>query len=200
LDWLWWSRLPDIEKDREKEPQKFQFSLIAQVYRRLQANYVDNYRYSEAGEFYIGEQEMMRKSKGKIRQFLCADFLYKIFSLYGESFILPVIWLAVCLLIFPMIFLFSGVNLSDNLQNQQNQVAVNFEWSWNPANFLPLKIEFWKAFAVNISFLTFNRTEINARLDSIAQRLTVNIEILLAIIFVTFFLLALRRRFKRKSF
>ena len=200
LHWVWWQKLPEQDKTIEKEPKKFQFALIAQIYRRLQANYLENYRYSEAGEFFIGEREMMRKSKGEIRQYLCADFLYKIFSLYGESFLLPLAWLLLLLLVFPSLFLYCGINLTGNFQAPLDVEIVNYDWSWDPVNLLFFKNDYWKAFGVNISFITFNRAETIERLAGIGDRVLVSVEMLLVIIFVTFFLLALRRRFKRKSF
>lgn len=200
LHWVWWKKLPEQDKTIEREPKKFQFALIAQIYRRLQANYLENYRYSEAGEFFIGEREMMRKSKGKIRQYLCADFLYKIFSLYGESFMLPLAWLLLLLLVFPSLFLYGDINLTGNLHDSLNVEIVNYDWSWDPANLLFIRNDYWKAFGVNISFITFNRAETIERLAGIGDRVLVSLEMLLVVIFVTFFLLALRRRFKRKSF
>ena len=55
--WLKWERKNNDE--RGVEPPKFQYGLIAQLYRRLQANYTNSYHFSEAGNFHVGEQEMI---------------------------------------------------------------------------------------------------------------------------------------------
>ena len=202
-DWKWlkWNKAThrDILGVME-EPPKYQHNLVAQLYRRLQANYISNYRFPEAGDFYIGEQEMMRKAKGKIRQYLCTNFLYKIISYYGESFTLPLLWLLLTLFVFPALLLYGGVNLDYDSQTTGFVETVNYDWTWSPKDLLPLKNDYWKAFAVNISFVTFHRSEIGEYLPEIGQRVIVNLQILLVIALAAFFLLALRRKFKRKSF
>ncbi len=85
---------------------------LAQLYRDLQANLEQGYRYSEAGDFYVGEQEMIRKDKGWIRRFICMNWAYKLISLYGENFGLSLIWLVSLLLLFPVYLVFDGVFIS----------------------------------------------------------------------------------------
>jgi len=196
--WLLWNEF----KGREKieEPPKYQYELIAQVYRRLQANYITNYRFPEAGDFYIGEQEMMRKAKGKIGQFLSTNFLYLLISRYGESFTLPFLWLLLTLFVFPGLLLYGGVNLDYDSQTTGFVKMVNYDWTWSPKDLLPLKSDYWNTLAVNLSFVTFHRSEITTYLPQILQRAMVNLQILLVIALAAFFLLALRRKFKRKSF
>lgn len=198
VKWLDWEA--NQYKAQIGEPQKYDYSLIAQVYRWLQANYISNYRFPEAGDFYIGEREMMRKAKGKIRQFFCTDFLYLIISRYGESFTLPFLWLLLTLLAFPAILLFGGINLDYDSQITGLAETVNYDWTWSPKDLLLLKSDYWNTLAVNLSFVTFHRSEITTYLPQILQRAMVNLQILLVIALAAFFLLALRRKFKRKSF
>jgi len=198
LKWLRWN---DSEnKEVTKEPLKYQYNLIAQLYRSLQANYISNYRFPEAGDFYIGEQEMMRKAKGKIRQYLCTNFFYKIISNYGESFTVPFLWLLLTLFVFPGLLLYGGINLDYDSQITDLVETVNYDWTWSPKDLLLLNNHYWKAFGANISFVTFHRSEIAKYLPEIGQTVIVNLEILLVVTLAAFFLLALRRKFKRKSF
>ncbi len=176
------------------------YTLIAQLYRRLQANYVNNYRYSEASDFYIGEQEMVRKAKGKVGQYLSTNFLYKIISYYGESFTLPLLWLAFILLAVPAVFLYDGINLTPDLQNPAAVETVNYEWSWSPGDFLLAKSDYWGTFVANFSLIAYSRSDIGKYLPESHTRLIVTIESLIVIALLAFFLLALRRQYKRKTF
>ncbi len=168
--WTFWRTSEGTEK--AKEPPKYQYSLIAQLYRRLQANYVKNYRYAEASDFYVGEQEMIRKAKGRVWQYLSTNFLYKIISYYGESFLLPLFWLLAVLFLFPLYLIYDGI-IKDGYSDA-----------------------FWK----NLSFVTFNRADISKYVTKPYQQGIVTIEGLLLVVLVTFFVLALRRQYKRKTF
>jgi len=156
--------------------QNPEHKLIEQLYRRLQINYVNNYRYSEAGDFYIGEQEMMRKAKGsgwKVwRRIVCTNFIYKWISYYGQSFLLPLFWMLAVLFLFPIYLIYDGI----------------------------IKSGYWNAFWKNLSFVTFNRADISKYVTEPYQQGIVTIEGLLLVVLVTFFILALRRKYKRKTF
>lgn len=91
------------------------YSAIAQLYRRLRRNYETNYRFAEAGDFFIGEMEMHRLDVNtnirneKIRNIVLwfkRNFsllgLYKHLSLYGESYFLPIIWIFIIVISYPM--------------------------------------------------------------------------------------------------
>jgi len=181
-EWYDWKKFEDSDPENEQkvvsgpEPQKYQFPLIAQLYRRLQKNYINNYRYSEAGDFYIGEQEMMRKAKGsgwKVwRRVFCTNFLYKYISYYGESFLLPFFWMQAVLFLSPLYLIHDGI----------------------------MKAGYWDAFWKNLSFVTFNRADISKYVTEPYQQGIVIIESLLLVVLVTFFILALRRQYKRKTF
>lgn len=73
---------------------------VAELYRRLRRNYEDNLRYPEAGDFYIGEMEMERlnrKLSSQPRRIVLwhADLheVYRLLSLYGESYSRAAIWI-----------------------------------------------------------------------------------------------------------
>ncbi len=171
--WFKWLRL---KIKREQEPPKPEYKLIAMLYRRLQANYINNLSYAEAGDFYVGEQEMVRKGKGSgwtiWRRWVCTNFIYKCLSYYGESFLLPLVWLAVVLLGFPVYLLREGTDIATYPQ----------------------------ALWTNLTFITFNRTAISTSLPLPYQQGIVAIENIVIVVLVTFFVLALRRRYKRKGF
>lgn len=97
---------------------------VLQSYRRLRENYEKAKRYSEAGDFFIGEMEVNRKYKTKQRQLfddpdLMYDFipekrslldsgrilysLYYYLGCYGESISRPITW-SILLVIFFMFY------------------------------------------------------------------------------------------------
>lgn len=177
-----------------------QHDLLAQLYRRLQANYINNYRFSEASDFYIGEQEMMRKAKGRIRQYISVNMMYKLISHYGENYWMPLIYIGLVLLIFPMIFLMTGIDLSSHIDKAAggtNIVNYNFGFTLPGWAFVS---DYAKTFSLNFGYATFNRSEMAGRMHEWYQTLLINLEVLKIIVLVSFFVLALRRKFKRKSF
>lgn len=200
--WLIWKNPKTTEP--KHEPPRFQYHLIAQLYRRLQQNYINNYRYTEASDFYVGEQEMMRKAKGKVWQYLSTNNAYRIISYYGENYWLPLFWLAFVLLLFPAILLYDGVNLNPALQNPAITKTINYGWSWSPGDFLPVngdsRRDYWEAFVANFSLIAYSRSDIGKYLPESHTRFIVTIESLIVIALLAFFLLALRRKYKRKTF
>ncbi len=92
------------------------YGAVAQLYRRLRRNYESNYRFAEAGEFFIGEMEMRRldvntkfKSK-RIREIILwfkRNFfllgIYKHISLYGESYVRPAILAFIVIISYPLL-------------------------------------------------------------------------------------------------
>jgi len=71
---------------------------VGQLYRRLRENYENAKRYSEAGDFLVGEMEMRRKHDPSWynRQLLR---VYKELALYGESLGRPLIWSGLLILL-----------------------------------------------------------------------------------------------------
>lgn len=182
------------------------YAHVIQTYRQLQTSYASSFRYSEAGDFYVGEQEMRRLSKGLFREFFSMSFLYKLFSYYGESYQLPFNWLAATLLFAPFFLLLSGTYLPVHSSlNQTGQINIEYQfvdYSLLRGDFeiAPLLDDYGNAFYSNISFLMLNRRAVEMQLISPVQRVLVIFEILFILILVAFYLVGLRRAFKRKSF
>ncbi len=161
------------------------YNATAQVYRGLQAAYTSSYRYPEAGDFFIGEQIMTRKAKKRWWSKV-PSLIYAALSYYGERFLRPALWLVGTLLAFPIYLLYHGDS--------------GYDWSWDPRHFLLLSSDYLDAIFLNFSFVTFGRSEIAQYLSEPHQRAVITLESIWVVILVTFFVLALRRRFKRKSF
>ncbi len=184
-----------------------EYQAVAQLFRRLQANYGESYRYPEAGDFYVGEREMVRKSKGWWRSFICLDIWYKLVSNYGESYRRPLGLLAFILLFIPLLLLHYGVNV-DTDSYFVNQVAHEFEgYDSDVVRLKPGII--WEDFSegvyfdvciINLKLLWVNRDKMDLYLRFGWQETLIILETLFVASLIALFVLALRRKFKRKSF
>lgn len=192
----WFKTYAVYDAVKKVKDNKYDYGLIAQLYRRLQINYIDNCFYSEAGHFHIGEQEAVRKGRGKIGRYFCPNMFYKIVSNYGESIIRPFLWLILILLLFPAIFLYTGIDIASPKQQEKDiKNIVNYELSFDC---MLTTSDYWSAFTANLSFISFSRGQVSKRLHSQYQVLIVYMESVLVIVLISFFILALRRPFKRK--
>jgi len=170
-----------------------QYVLVANLYKQLQRNYIADYSYAESGQFYQGEQEMIRKAKGKWRRFFCANNAYRWISLYGESFGLPLFWLVLTLLVFPVYLLFNGFSVG------ADSARIRYELFWSGDFLFPIS-DYLTAFGKNILFVSFQRGDLSDCLSGVWPQVFVTAETIWIVALVTFFVLALRRRFRRKSF
>jgi uncharacterized protein YjbI with pentapeptide repeats len=159
---------------------KFDYELIAHLYRQLRANYEENLRYSEAGDFYIGEMEMRRKAETSFFKKL-PIILYKAISNYGESYYRPLCWILTILLLFPIFFMIAGIQ------------PVNHEQTTMTAEKIK---DYPTSFWYSMSVFSFIREKKCTTINNWGDALFVT-ESILSPIMLAFLLLALRRRFKR---
>lgn len=109
-------RLTAVDESRIMEDENITYEAVAQLYRRLRRNYEDNYRFAEAGNFFIGEMEMRRldvtarfrnEKVKKIELWFKRNFsllgIYKHLSFYGESYIRPAIYAFIVIISYPML-------------------------------------------------------------------------------------------------
>ena len=183
----------------DPKTKKFDYALIAQLYRRLRANYEENLRYSEAGDFYIGEMEMTRKAEKNIFKKLPLLF-YKAISNYGESYYRPLGWIVVILLIFPLLFMFGGIQPVSLDHNNLMEEIIHYRLHFSSIeSFLPTaeKIsDYYTCFLYSMSAFFLIRDKKYTTIDNWGHTLFV-LESILSPVTLAFFLLALRRRFKR---
>lgn len=179
--------------------RNFDYALIAQLYRRLRANYEENLQYSEAGDFYIGEMEMTRKAEKNIFKKLPLLF-YKAISNYGESYYRPLGWIAAILLIFPLLFMFAGIQPISFDPNNPMEDVIHYRLDFSSTqSFSPTteKVgDYYTSFLYSMSVFSFIRDKKYTTIDNWGHTLFV-LESILGPVTLAFFLLALRRRFKR---
>ena len=179
--------------------KEFDYALIRQLYRRLRANYEDNLLYSEAGDFYIGEMEMRRKGETSILKKL-PILIYKVISNYGESYYRPLCWIAAMLVLFPLLFMFANIQpVSLDPTNPVGDV-INYRLNFSSIeSFTPTweKLrDYYSCFLYSMSVFSFIRDKKYTTIDNWGHTLFV-LESILSPVTLAFFLLALRRRFKR---
>ncbi len=109
----------DDLKPRLDSADERNYGLIAETYQQLKRNYDTKGDYWTAGNFHYGELEMQRlHSDRKLRplrwlgRHVSLVALYKYASSYGESSTRPLIWLAVVILAFTLIFPATGLDLN----------------------------------------------------------------------------------------
>ena len=182
----------------------YDYSLVAQLYRRLQRNYIDSYQYTEAGDFYIGEQEMIRKSKGgRLRQPLTTNFWYWLFARYGQCWVRPLLFgVLPTLFVWPLLLILCDIHtVLDHVNSGRFQVAF-FDPTWlsDLTNVFVFSKYLAGVMIFNVKLLATGIFGGMPVYMSAWQCLLVIGERLLIIAFISFFVLALTRQFKRKSF
>lgn len=201
VDWYKESRKSGVNRiydEIKPDPvtKKFDYTLIAQTYKRLRANYEQNLNYAEAGDFHIGEMTMRRKGeKNKFNKLILT--LYWIFTNYGESFRRPLYWSLILFgLIFPISFMYSGIErviptqfpyLIDH-DFDVSTISLNEVGEW--AN------DYLKSFVYSLSVFSLVREKQYRPIDNWGHFWMV-LESILSPVLIAFFLLALRRRFRR---
>jgi hypothetical protein len=165
--------LANEDKDKPRDERRVRWKDAGQVYRRLRKKFEGELAYELTSDFHYGQMECRRLNSG--RHFLHPDrvfaFLYKIVSGYGERFGLPLAWFAI----------FFGLFAA---------------WVWNGG------VLFGKGWLSDIgcSILYTLKAAFSFRTTpGVDLGLTALMHLwkLFAAIFGTFFILALRRRFKK---
>ncbi len=97
-------------------PNTRNYGLIAEIYQQLKKNYDDRMDYWAAGDFHYGEMEMKRLSSSHrnatlrwLHRNLGLIAWYKYASEYGESYLLPVLWLVLVLAAFTLLYPVTGL-------------------------------------------------------------------------------------------
>lgn len=79
------------------------------LYNQMGQNYISAHRYHDAGDFFAGSLEMRRREAGEKPWSRVILRLYRLFCLYGERPFRALIWAAVVLALFGLVFLKIGI-------------------------------------------------------------------------------------------
>lgn len=171
-------RLTLVDESRIIKDKAITYDAVAQLYRRLRRNYEDNYRFAEAGDFFIGEMEMRRLNVNtefkderlkKIELLFKRNFsllgVYKRLSLYGESY-----WRTAILCLLVIVFYPTTVDFYFRLR-------YNTPFFENLPGY-PIRESFASFFQLDNTFL---------------------VERLIGLILLGLLLIALKRKFERRK-
>jgi len=184
------------EKDNRTQYSKNQLYAYAKVaYQQLKRNFEERRDFSLAGDFYYGEMECIRKSK-LLRRYLPSFVnLYRISSGYGQKYIRAGIVMILLLLVFSISHLFLGLKPT-NPNSYLNTINYSFNnLSINYDNFI-----YDLLISTNYCIEVITREEEQDRMFRpiyIWGEIINPIFSILIYVQVLFFVLALRRHFKR---
>lgn len=160
----------------------------SETYRQLRSNFESNRQAAEAGDFYIGQMEMRRKDKTSPR--LQRWFLlpaYRVLAMYGESYVRPVIFYFTLSLLFAPVYLWGGYQIGLE--------EVKYALGWDLGNALVFGIDYVGAY---VQALTAGGIlAVNLASGAWWVPLVRFANMLVDIFLVGFFVIALRRHFRR---
>lgn len=161
--------------------------LVRTAYRQLKQNYDDERNFSVADDFYFGEMDAMLRVGNWQMKYLSWRSLYRWTSGYGLYWTNSFFSLLITALVFPVIFLFSGMDAP----------SINYDLSFSIPNLSALWSDLVKTFVYSTLSLFSLRDLGELYTPSICTRLIHIIELVLVPTFSTLTILAIRRRFKR---
>jgi uncharacterized protein YjbI with pentapeptide repeats len=170
--------------------------LVAEQYRQLRLNYEKSLQEVEAGHFYIGQMEMRRQDPTYYQLYRCLLGVYRVLSLYGESYLRPPVFYLLFGIGFALAYLWGGFQVG------QSQVKYQWlNWDWN--NAVPFLQNFVRAYVhaltagglvgTNLAGLSGANLESAPWWVPAVRYLNMVVDTFL----LGFFVIALRRRFHR---
>jgi uncharacterized protein YjbI with pentapeptide repeats len=193
-DWLTKEELNLIYDPIEKLPEKSKAETIEQCYRQIRMNYEAGGEHPDAGEFYKHEMRVRGKRLKKDKKFIwCLHKLYGFVSSYGESPEKPLIWLCGFVVIFSIIYMFTGVK-------DINGVPIQYYFYGDSPNLSVLISNFGKSIVYALSSLIPSIGRLYSFGSSTWWTIFFSfLEGILGVSVITLFVLAVRRRFRRES-
>jgi uncharacterized protein YjbI with pentapeptide repeats len=196
--------------------------LVANTYRGLIINFETNRHYDLAEDCFCGAMEMKRLAPGQfvfprlgqrlyvrhawarwVGSHLSFVYLYRLLSNYGSSYSRALIWLAIFVLFFGVLFPFLGLQMSETRQKahggvltaDESSTSEVFYWKGNRR-----AMDFGKTLSAgiwtSIDSATFHKSSTVEPAGKWGRRLALA-EMVIVPSQLALFLLALRRRFRR---
>lgn len=174
---------------------------LVDTYRFLEKYHYNHSGYSLASQFYLGQMVALRRDKEYKRPSRILNHLYQLVSNYGESLIRPIIALFITWLIFPVILLFTGMNVNTSTARGPVVKQVNYELSWffDTDKFAEFWSDYNSALGANLALSTIDRkNELSPLPDSLTRILIVG-ETVLNVVLASLIVVAARRKFTPKK-
>lgn len=189
----------------DDQDMSFVYAEAAQVYRKLQDKYLEYLDPMRSGIFYHKEQHLLRKAylcsirenyiNKNPRKFLWGigslslHWAYRVISGYGESTVLPLYYLGFLFLGIPWIFLMNGYNIDGQM--------IDYEYTGSLKDLGAGVGDFLRVIMHNLSEILARKA---GETQSTLVKSFVVFQTILIPVFLTFWILAIRRRYKRKSY
>jgi uncharacterized protein YjbI with pentapeptide repeats len=186
---------------------------VYRLYNQLLQNYEASNRYHEAGDFFAGMMEMRRRESFEKPRTRIALWFYRIFSLYGERPNLAIAWLAILWLISGLVFLDIGLTPVNTYNNnhdkynivvpkgQENNLSTEVQMNTlNPKTYASgeFKDNYLKSLNVSLNHLTIGKVDSPYKLRYVRYGfLLQGLETILGAVFISLFVLAMNRKFRR---
>lgn len=174
----------------EKEQNHYE---VHRLYNQLIDNYEETNRYHEAGDFFAGMMEMRRRESFEKIRIRIALWFYRLFSLYGERPAFALMWLALLIFVSGLFTLHFGIT-SVNTDSEISRDIFNLGGLFKPGFWT----EYLQALFVSLRVFTFGRVEtVYFMSDPIWGPLIQIIETVFGAVFLSLFVLAMNRKFRR---
>ena len=172
--------------------------LVAEEYRHLRLNYESKRQEAEAGHFYIGQMEMRRRDYGYSWAYRFILGIYRVLATYGESYGRPAFFYWVFGgVVFALFYLWSGFQAPGGAQVRYSLLAWDLGDPWPfIRDFVPAYVQALTAGGIlgnNLSGLS----GVNLASGSWWVPMVRFANMLLDTFLVGFFVIALRRHFRR---
>lgn len=169
------------------------YARVRSEYQQLKQNFEDARNYSEAGDFYYGEMECIRKSNIFRRYMPNTLNLYRISSGYGQRYVRAFIVLLLLLLTFSLTHMFLG--LKPNKQSSELKV-INYTSSSFLSNSAIFDLLATNFYCIEVLIREDEPDRILRPMNYIGDGINAFFTLLIYAQFLLF-ALALRRHFKR---
>lgn len=191
----------------ENDPNERNYKLVAEIYRQLKRNYDAKGDYWTAGHWHYGEMEMKRlHSRWRLKplRWLSRHFslvaLYKYASAYGESYMMPLLWLVFFVAAFAFLYPIPGLEFNPSAGTAPGWLGY-LDWTTffrthpaeHPSGFWGMILH---SLMTSLSVAGFQR-ELRYTTSYPWGRMLALLELLLTTTLGGLFLLAIRRQFKR---
>lgn len=183
--------------DEFKPPQEtdIYFEKTAENYRQLVINYEHKRDFETAQSFHIGEMEIRRKKKGKLK-WLNGYAVYRILSSYGTSYWQGFAVLLLMILFFSGIFLYTGFRPNKGALDNQLRVIEYDLWFHSNHQTVSFSADYVEAILFTLSIIPVQRERYYEPVGAWSQFWSF-VAVLVLTSQAALVLLAIRRRFRR---
>lgn len=182
-------------KENRKYPPEQHYDYVQDLYQQLKRNYEESRSYTEAGDFYYGEMECYRKARPTRRYLPTWQNLYRLSSGYGQRYIRAGAILLLLLLVFAVSHMFIGLETTSRNSKYHDIEYSAATYAGNLKSFL-IDLGVTTVYCIEVLTRQEKQDRLFQPLSIAGEALNVTLS-MVVYVQVLFFVLALRRHFKR---